>query len=170
MEKELIFDKSKYIKISLLKLSIVIILVLFFILINTVFRGIEFTSSDYAVMLLFVVFIDFCYGCRLYLNYKFYKEEYECVFTKKELAYTIVRCPKLLESAFRFFNNYTAIYLEVNRIDKIEKKMGYIVIYGKMTLEKVTNKSKIKMLDKYKIYDYFKNEKELIEYTSENVK
>lgn len=165
MEKELIFDKSKYIKISFLKLAIVIILVLCFILINTLFRGIEFTSSDYAVMLLFVLFIDFCYGCRLYLNYKFYKEEFQCVFTKNELAFTIVRTPNLLESAFKLFNNYTSIYLEVNRIDKIEKKHGNIIIYGKMTLEKVTNKSKIKILDKYKIYDYFKNEEELIEYT-----
>lgn len=165
MEKKLIFDKSKYIKISLLKLSVVIILVLTFILINTQFRGIEFMPSDYAVMLLFVVFIDCCYVCKLYLNYRFYKNDYECVFTKKELAYTIVRCPNLIESSFRLFNNYTAIYLEVNRIDKIEKKFGWIIIYGKMTLEKVTNKSKIKILNKYKIYDYFKNEQELIEFT-----
>ena len=55
MEKELIFDKSKYIKISLLKLSVVIIMVLLFILVNTLFRGIKFTPSDYSVMLLFVV-------------------------------------------------------------------------------------------------------------------
>lgn len=165
MEKELLFDKSKYIKISLLKLSVVIIMVFLFILVNTLFRGIKFTPSDYAVMLLFVVFIDCCYACRLYLNYRFYKNDYQCVFTKDFLAYTIVRCPNLLESAFKLFSNYTAIYLEVNRIDKIEKKFGRIIIYGKMTVEKVSNKSKIKILNKYKLYDYFQNEEELIEYT-----
>ena len=34
-----------------------------------------------------------------------------------------------------------------------------------MTVEKVSNKSKIKILNKYKLYDYFQNEEELIEYT-----
>lgn len=170
MTKELIFDKSKYIKISFLKLSFVILFVLIFIFINTIIRNIKFTINDYAIMLLFVIFIDFCYGCKLYLNYRFYNNEFECVFTKNELAYTIVRCPSLIESSFKLFSNYTAIYLKVDRIDKIEKKFGKIIIYGKMTVEKVTNKSKIKILNKYKLDNYFKNDNELIEFTKPFVK
>lgn len=161
--KKLSFDKEKYIKISIWKLLSIIIITLILVLIAILNKA-KITTSDIRVIVLIDLFFICCYSLRLYLNYKYYKDNYECYYKDGALFYKIVRYANIFESLTNFFDAMVSINLVVDRLDKVEKKFGRIYVYGKMTLEKTVNKPKIKIKNKYSFPDYCVGEENLKEY------
>lgn len=162
MNKKVAFDYKKYIKVSVWKLLAVLILpLLFFFLFNVIFR-LHMDSTDWQVILVALAFFLSLYACRLYLNYKYYKQYFVLEYSRNGIKYEIVRFSNLLESVFNIFDSQTEIHLLVDRVERIEKKLGRIYIYGKMTEEKTITKTKIKIVTQYSIPDYCVGEEEMI--------
>ena len=119
-------------------------------------------NSDWQLIIVLLLLFILLYACRLYLNYKYYKQSFVLEYSRNGIKYEIVRFSNVLESMFNLFDSQTEIHLLVDRVEKVEKKLGRIYIYGKMTEEKTITKTKIKIVTKYSITDYFIGEEEMI--------
>lgn len=162
MKRKLTFDKEKYIRISIWKLLLLCFISLFAFLIIMIVNRRAFTMTDWKFIILIITFFEFCYGTRLFLNYKYYKNNFECKYNQESLVYDITRFSNIFESLFNILDSQTVIHLEVSRLDKVEKKFGRIYLYGKMTEEKTIGKTKVKILKKYSFPDYCIGEEELM--------
>ena len=161
MKKRLTFDARKYIQISIWKLLLLVLIFGLFILISALINQTKFSINDYKSILVLLAFFEVIYAGRLYLNYKYYRDSFECKFKENYFSYSIVRFPSFLES-FSVVDDQSKVNVEATRLDKVEKKFGKIIIYGKMTMEKNFGKNKVKIIDKFSFPDYCVGEEELM--------
>lgn len=120
--------------------------------------------SDWQLIFVLLIFFILLYACRLYLNYKYYKQSFVFEYSKSGIRYEIVRFSNVFESMFNIFDSQTEIHLLADRVERVEKKWGRIYIYGKMTEEKKITKTKIRIVTKYSIPDYCVGEEKMISF------
>lgn len=163
MNKELIFDKEKYLKSAVQQILIIILIFIIIFLFFYLNNKASLLNSDWKILLLLLFFFILGHSCKLVLNYKYYLTYFKCTYNNESLTYDIIRFASIKETLFDFFVTIVAIHLEVDKIYTIERKRGKIIINGKMTIEQSNSKTQIKIINKYLFPDYFSNTEKFLE-------